>query len=204
MTYLDLLEIIAVNTKVNEQLSIILFYPQTEDNLKSVIESSLILVFWFYLLGMPPVKRRARFIPGTGMFKLIAGATEIILSAGEARICVTGLRNSGAVFTNWGTVLLSEALFRGFQNLGAVLKRHVKIYLEYFGYTGDEFIQCEVCGGRAVDIHHIDCRGMGGSKTKDKIENLMAVCRTCHVDYGDKKDFTEYLKSVHHERLKNA
>ena len=48
-----------------------------------------------------------------------------------------------------------------------------------------------------VDIHHIDCRGMGGSKDKDKIENLMGLCRQHHLEYGDKKEHIEFLKEKH-------
>lgn len=77
------------------------------------------------------------------------------------------------------------------------MRKHTKIYYENFGYAIDEFVACEICGQRAVDIHHIDCRGMGGSKEKDKIENLMAVCRKCHIQYGDKKDHIEWLKEIH-------
>lgn len=77
------------------------------------------------------------------------------------------------------------------------MKKHVKIYLEYYGYTGDEFIGCEICGGRAVDIHHIDCRGMGGSRAKDEIKNLMALCRACHLEYGDKKEHMDFLRMMH-------
>jgi hypothetical protein len=84
-------------------------------------------------------------------------------------------------------------------NLGAVLKKHVKLYLDYFDYH--DFIPCEVCGGKAVDIHHINCRGMGGSKTKDEIENLMAVCRECHIKYGDKKDYIQFLTEIHNQKL---
>lgn len=84
------------------------------------------------------------------------------------------------------------------------MRKHTKVYLEHFDYGIDDFIPCEVCGSRAVDIHHIDCRGMGGSKAKDKIENLMALCRSCHIEYGDKKQHTEYLKTMHNERLNNA
>lgn len=58
-------------------------------------------------------------------------------------------------------------------------------------------ILCEVCSKKAVDIHHIDAKGMGGSKTKDTIENLMAVCRSCHTKYGDKKQFKEFLIKKH-------
>ena len=81
------------------------------------------------------------------------------------------------------------------------MKNHTKVYLNHFGLTGDEFIPCEVCGLRAVDIHHIDCRGMGGSKEKDNIENLMAVCRECHVEFGDKKQYTEWLREIHLRKL---
>lgn len=77
------------------------------------------------------------------------------------------------------------------------MKPHTKTYMKYFGYGIDDFIGCEVCGNKAVDIHHIDCRGMGSSKDKDTIQNLMAVCRMCHERYGDKKEHTEWLKEQH-------
>ena len=60
------------------------------------------------------------------------------------------------------------------------MKRHTKIYLDSFGYGEGDYILCESCGGQATDIHHIENRGMGGSKTKDTPENLMALCRICH------------------------
>ena len=47
------------------------------------------------------------------------------------------------------------------------MKKHTKIYLDYFGYDAGDFIACEVCKNKAVDIHHIEPRGMGGSKTKE-------------------------------------
>lgn len=81
------------------------------------------------------------------------------------------------------------------------MKRYTKLYLEYFGYVVDDFIPCEVCGSRAVDLHHIDCRGMGGSKDKDHIDNIMALCREHHMEYGDKKQHIEFLKEIH-ERTK--
>jgi ribosome-binding protein aMBF1 (putative translation factor) len=79
------------------------------------------------------------------------------------------------------------------------MRKHTKIYFDYFGYGKEDFVSCEVCGRRAVDTHHIDCRGMGGSKEKDVIENLMAVCRECHIKYGDKKEYMDFLKEKHHE-----
>lgn len=74
--------------------------------------------------------------------------------------------------------------------------------MNHFGFGIEDFIPCEICGSRAVDIHHIDCRGMSGTKDKNTIENLIAVCRKCHVEFGDKKQFTEYLKQIHNQKLK--
>ena len=81
------------------------------------------------------------------------------------------------------------------------MKNHTKVYLNYFGYTGEDFIPCETCGARAVDIHHIEARGMGGTKIGDKIENLMALCREHHLEYGDKKQYMEFLKTKHKDKL---
>jgi 5-methylcytosine-specific restriction endonuclease McrA len=81
------------------------------------------------------------------------------------------------------------------------LKAHTKIYLNHFGYDVSDFIPCEICGNQAVDIHHIDCKGMGGSKQKDVIENLQALCRECHIRYGDKKQHKDYLIEVHKNKL---
>jgi len=77
------------------------------------------------------------------------------------------------------------------------MKNHTKVYFEYFGYGQEDFVPCEICGRKAVDIHHIEARGMGGSKLKDDIENLMAVCRPHHIMYGDKKQFKDMLKKTH-------
>jgi len=85
------------------------------------------------------------------------------------------------------------------------MKKHTKIYLDHFGYGPGDWIACEVCGKKAVDIHHIEPRGMGGDPQgkKDVISNLQALCRECH----HKADFTtelpkEKLKEIHNERLR--
>lgn len=82
------------------------------------------------------------------------------------------------------------------------MKNHTKVYLNHFGYGIEDYIPCELCGSRAVDIHHINARGMGSSKGKDTIENLMALCRSCHIEYGDKKHHIEYLIERHNGKIK--
>jgi len=77
------------------------------------------------------------------------------------------------------------------------VKKHTRVYMSFFGYDVSDFIPCEVCGSQAQDIHHIECRGMGGTKQADTIQNLMAVCRDCHINFGDKKEHKEYLQDVH-------
>ena len=81
------------------------------------------------------------------------------------------------------------------------MKKHTKIYLTHFNYTTADFIPCEVCKSGSNDLHHIECRGMGGSKKKDYIENIMALCRNCHEKFGDKKQYMNYLKSIHKKVL---
>jgi 5-methylcytosine-specific restriction endonuclease McrA len=82
------------------------------------------------------------------------------------------------------------------------MKIHTQIYLDYFGINEeDPFIPCEVCDKRAVDIHHIEARGMGGSKKKDDIENLMALCRECHLEYGDIQELIPTLQELHQKRM---
>lgn len=57
------------------------------------------------------------------------------------------------------------------------MKKHIRIYLNYFGYGEQDIIPCEVCGQQAVDIHHIKLKSRGG---KDNIENLIGLCRYDH------------------------
>lgn len=80
---------------------------------------------------------------------------------------------------------------------------HKKIYLKVFGYTEGDFVACECCGAVAVDVHAIECDGMGGSPSKSThvIENLMAMCRKHHLQYGDKKHFKIWLYRVHRMRM---
>lgn len=83
------------------------------------------------------------------------------------------------------------------------MKRHTKIYLDYFKIYNPEEVMCELCGKIAVDIHHIDYRGMGG-RNVDYIENLMALCRECHnnVHLYPKKYNKKLLILIHKSNLK--
>lgn len=81
------------------------------------------------------------------------------------------------------------------------MRKHTSIYLEGMKYDETDFIPCEICARKAVDIHHIDARGMGGSKTADRLENLMALCRGCHDRWGDIKHHKDFLRDVHEKRM---
>ena len=83
------------------------------------------------------------------------------------------------------------------------MKNHTKVYLQAMGYDTTDWIPCEVCGSQAVDIHHIEARGMGGSKHADVIENLMGLCRKCHVEYGDPNDIKDWLQGIHDANYQN-
>lgn len=71
------------------------------------------------------------------------------------------------------------------------MQNHTKVYYNHFNYGIEDFIPCEACGKKAVDIHHIFGRGKG----KDEINNLMALCRKHHeMAHGEiKKDDMLYI-----------
>lgn len=60
------------------------------------------------------------------------------------------------------------------------MKRYIRIYFKHHGLTKGDTVLCEVCDNLAVDIHHIEPRGMGGNLDRDVIGNLIALCRWCH------------------------
>lgn len=64
------------------------------------------------------------------------------------------------------------------------MQKHTKVYFKHFGIAYDEsgwhdHISCEVCGNKAVDIHHIN--GRWHKENSNDIDNLIALCRKCHV-----------------------
>lgn len=83
------------------------------------------------------------------------------------------------------------------------LKKHKKIYLDFFKYKEGDYVPCECCSKPATDIHHISPRGMGGDPQgkKDVIENLVGLCRACHDQTRDAK-FNDQVKKNHLLRVK--
>ena len=80
------------------------------------------------------------------------------------------------------------------------MQPHIRIYFEYYGYTHQEEVLCRVCNAPAQDIHHIEPRSKFGKKRKDeqdKIENLIALCRTCHDKAHSGELTKEFLKTFH-------
>ena len=78
------------------------------------------------------------------------------------------------------------------------MKKYIKIYMDYHDYFKDDFIPCDHCGTTAVDIHHIDARGIGGDPRghKNQIENLIALCRSCHIKAETNKQFNNQLREL--------
>ena len=80
------------------------------------------------------------------------------------------------------------------------MQKHVKVYMDYFGYGEQDVILCENCGQRASDVHHLVFRSHGGG---NEIENLCAVCRTCHDSAHDLPEFNLRLMKIHLSKLDN-
>ena len=66
-------------------------------------------------------------------------------------------------------------------------------YLKFKGYGEQDFVLCENCGKRAVDVHHLVLRSHGGT---DNPDNLILLCRNCHEKAHKDKEFNEMLKKL--------
>ena len=76
------------------------------------------------------------------------------------------------------------------------MQKHTKVYFDFFGYDQSDTIYCEMCNAVAVDIHHLEKR----NKTKnDFIENLIGVCRDCHIKAESDSSFNMYCRIRHLE-----
>ena len=82
------------------------------------------------------------------------------------------------------------------------MKKHVRIYLNEMGYGEQDFKLCEICqSAEAVDVHHIEDRGMGGNPDADVEGNLIGLCRGCHSLSG-KGYYTKDEQRRKHEAFK--
>lgn len=81
------------------------------------------------------------------------------------------------------------------------MQKYTKIYFDAFGYDKDDatvFVPSEISEEKAVDIHHIIGRGKKG---EDRIENLIALTRKEHEDYGDITAYISLLLKIHRRNL---
>ena len=79
--------------------------------------------------------------------------------------------------------------------------------MKYYGYTeADSYSElCWYCAKNVwVEVHHIISRGMGGSKLRDTIDNLIPLCRSCHSDSSVINKQKDKLKEIVRRRMKNA
>lgn len=79
---------------------------------------------------------------------------------------------------------------------------HLKIYTKAFKLDLCDDWQCEACNkmgllNKGLELHHIQARGMGGTKKPDRVENLMSLCVDCHKSKGDLKQWKSWLFKVH-------
>jgi len=81
------------------------------------------------------------------------------------------------------------------------MQKHTKIYMTFFGYEISDEVFCEMCSSPCQDIHHISARGMGGSKVKDYIENIIGLCRECHLKAEHDNMFNMFCRIKHLENV---
>ena len=79
------------------------------------------------------------------------------------------------------------------------MKKHTKIYLEYFNIGEQDYIPSELSGSPAQDVHHIRYRSQLG---KDNIENLIALTRKEHELAHSGKLKRDYLQEKHDSFMK--
>lgn len=60
------------------------------------------------------------------------------------------------------------------------MTNHLKVYLNFFGLSYEEFIPCLLCNKKACEIHHIIPRSHVFKGDRDDIKNLAALCHECH------------------------
>ena len=83
------------------------------------------------------------------------------------------------------------------------MRKHTKIYMDFFDYGETCTILCEMmCGEKATDIHHLTKQSKFGSKKeRDYVENLMGLCRDCHIKAESDSMFNMFCRIKHLENV---
>ena len=86
------------------------------------------------------------------------------------------------------------------------MKPHVRIYLKFWGYSvssiSQENIPCDYCQKLNTEVHHIQKRQAGGSRTRDIPSNLVALCRGCHTMADYNKEFNKMVRKKLEEKIR--
>ena len=83
------------------------------------------------------------------------------------------------------------------------MRKHTKIYMDFFDYGETCTILCEMmCGEKATDIHHIE-RRTRNKVTNDFVENLVGLCRDCHIKAESDSMFNMFCRIQHLENVTN-
>ena len=80
------------------------------------------------------------------------------------------------------------------------MQRHTKNYMTHFEIAEQDKPLCEICKCVAVDVHHIVKRDKNQPKY-DNIENLILLCRGCHVKAHANKITKGVLLLAHRQHL---
>lgn len=79
------------------------------------------------------------------------------------------------------------------------MQEHTKIFQDFWWdeLTLSQTEQCSVCNSwEGTDIHHISSRGLGSSKYKNFLENLICLCRSCHLRCHSDKNFNKKARII--------
>lgn len=82
------------------------------------------------------------------------------------------------------------------------MQKYIKVYTEFFGIGEQDVVLCTNCNALSNDLHHVYIKGMGGRKTYERngktldingVENIISLCRGCHVKAHSGQLDQEYL-----------
>ena len=84
------------------------------------------------------------------------------------------------------------------------IKNYKKLFADFWGYCESDTPLCWLCNMQvAVDIHHIENKGMGGvaGNRLNRIDNLFPLCRSCHDQVHRNKGINEKLNLILKDKI---